>query len=320
MRTVLVTGATGFVGTHLCHQLPIGGWRVRAALHTTLTLPTGIEAIMVGDIGPDTNWTEALTGVDAVVHLAARVHVMREAAADPLTEFRRVNTAGSAHLATEAARAGVRRLVFVSSIKVNGEGRITPYTEADAAAPQDAYALSKWEAERSLMDIAQQTGLEVVILRPPLVYGPAVGGNFLRLLRLADKRWPLPLGLVENRRSLLFVGNLNEAIRTSLEHPAAANQTFLVSDDDALSTPALIRRLAQAMGKTAWLLPVSTDWLRAAGWLLGRSAEVGRLIGSLVVDNTRLRRRLGWQPLFTVNQGLQRTVDWYNAAGKQLFS
>jgi nucleoside-diphosphate-sugar epimerase len=320
MKTVLVTGATGFIGTALCRQLRTCGWWVRATRHSARALPDRVETVEIGDIGPDTAWSEALAGVDAVVHLAARVHVMRETATNPLAEFRRVNTAGSARLAAEAARVGVRRLVFVSSIKVNGEGRTTPYTEADPAAPQDAYALSKWEAERSLMDIAQQTGLEVVILRPPLVYGPAVGGNFLRLLRLANKRWPLPLSLVENHRSLLFVGNLSDAIRACLEHPAAANQTFLVSDDDTLSTPELIRRLTQAMGKTARLLPVPVGWLRATGRLLGRSAEIERLIGSLVVDNTRLRRRLGWQPPFTVDQGLRRTVDGYKAAGKQLLS
>lgn len=285
-------------------------------------MPVGLEAAITGTIDADTVWSEALAGCDAVVHLAARVHVMQDTAADPLREFRTVNTEGTLNLARQAAAAGVRRLVFLSSIKVNGEG-IPPdsagtgpaachaYTESNRPAPADAYAVSKWEAEEGLMAIARTTDLEVVILRPPLVYGPGVGANFLRLIRLAGSGIPLPFGAIDNRRSLLYLGNLVAAISRCLTHPAAANQTYLVSDGEDVSTPDLIGRLAMLMGKRAWLPPMPARLLGLAGGLLGMGPELQRLLGSLVVNSDKIRRELSWQPPISLDAGLAETVRWY---------
>ena len=344
---ILVTGANGFVGKSLCRSLLADGCSVLRALRCgDATLPEGIETAVVGDIGPDTDWRFALTpggngeSVDAVVHLAARVHVMRDGAADPLAEFRKVNVEGTLNLARQAAVAGVRRFVFLSSVKVNGEGFPHPgtepphpgppprggrewsggergvYDEADAPAPQDAYAVSKWEAEQGLAAIAQETGMEVVVLRPPLVYGPGVGGNFLRLLRLVERGVPLPLGAVDNRRSLLYLGNLVDAIALCLAHSAAANRTYLVSDGEDISTSDLIRKLAAQMGRRARLLPVPAALLEWGGRLVGKGAEAQRLLGSLAVDSGRIRSELGWRPPFTLDEGLAETVRGYR--GSQL--
>jgi UDP-glucose 4-epimerase len=268
----------------------------------------GGVACVVGEIGANTGWQRAVDGCDAVVHLAARVHVMRDSAADPLAAFRAVNVDGTLNLARQAAAAGVKRFVFLSSIKVNGEGSEVPYLESDSPAPLDPYAISKWEAEQGLREIAAQTGMEVVILRPPLVYGPGVKANFARLIRAVERGWPLPLGAIDNRRSLLFLGNLVDAIRLCLEHPAAANRTYLLSDGEDVSSAELVRRLAKAMGKPARLLPVPAWAFGLAGRLLGRRQEVARLLGSLTVDSSAIRRELGWVPPYTLDQGLALTV------------
>jgi len=302
-QRVLVTGSNGFVGRSLCPALGAAGFTVRRAVRGG-SLP-GTTA--VGEIGPDTDWHTALADCDSVVHLAARVHVMRDDAADPLAAFRAVNTEGTLNLARQAAAAGVRRLVFVSSIKVNGEGRAAPYTEADPAAPRDAYACSKWEAEQGLWAIAATTGMEVAILRPPLVYGPGVGANFLRILRWVARGWPLPLARVDNRRSLLYLGNLADAIRVCLEHPAAAGKTYLVSDGEDVSTPELIHRLALALGRPARLLALPSAWLRLAAAVSWRGAEIDRLLGSLALDTGAIRRDLDWRPPYTLDQGLTAT-------------
>ena len=244
----------------------------------------------------------------AVVHLAARVHVMRDEASDPLAKFREVNTEGTLNLARQAAQAGVKRFVFVSSIKVNGEGRDAAYRETDSPAPEDTYAISKWEAEQGLQQISQETGLEVVILRPPLVYGPGVKANFRRLLDTVARGWPLPLGAIRNRRSLLYLGNFVDAIRVCVEHPAAAGKTFLVDDGQPVSTPDLIRAVAHAMGRPARLLAVPVDALEFAGALLGKQAAVARLTGSLWVDSSLIRTRLGWTPPYSMAAGLAATV------------
>lgn len=297
---VLVTGANGFVGRALVAGLEADGVAVEAATRQH-----------VGDIGAATDWTAALSGCSTVVHLAARVHVMHDAVSDPLLAFREVNAAGTLNLARQAASENVWRFVYLSSIKVNGEGREEPYRESDNTAPQDLYAISKWEAEQGLRQIERETGMEVVILRPPLVYGPGVKANFLRLLRAVDKGWPLPLGAVENRRSLLYLGNLVDAIQLCLVHPAAAGQTYLLSDGEDVSSPELFRLLARAMGRPSRLLPVPPTWLRLAGWLLGRRAEVDRLLGSLVVDSSLIRQELGWSPPFQLDAGLTETVRHY---------
>ena len=304
---VLVTGANGFVGRALCPVLTAAGQFVRPATRVAPTPGT----VAVGDIGPDTDWRAALGGCSAVVHLAARVHMLRDETADPLAAYRAVNTEGTLNLARQAAAAGVRRLVFVSSIKVNGEGRAAPYSEADPAAPEAPYALSKWEAEQGLWAIARETSMEVVVLRPPLLYGPGVGANFLHLLRAVERGWPLPFGHVHNRRGLLYLGNLVDAIRVCLTHPAAAGKTYLVADAEVVSTPELIRRLARARGRPARLLGVPPAWLYLAARVAGRSAEMDRLLGSLWVDAGAIGRDLGWQPPFHLDQGLAATCrEW----------
>lgn len=305
---VLVTGANGFVGSALAEQLVHYGWAINRA---TRCLIAAKSEISVGDINASTDWFTALSGCDAVVHLAARVHVMHDMTSNPLAAFRAVNVDGTLNLARQAMQAGVRRFVFLSSIKVNGEGREDPYREADAPAPLDAYAISKWEAEQGLRRIERETGMEVVILRPPLVYGPGVKANFQRLLRAVDKGWPLPLGAVKNRRSLLYLGNLVDAIQLCLVHNAAAGQTYLLSDGEDVSSPELVCRLARAMGRPARLLPLPAAWLRLAGGLAGRRDEVERLLGSLVVDSSRIRRELGWSPPFSLDAGLTETAQHY---------
>jgi UDP-glucose 4-epimerase len=302
---VLVTGATGFVGRELCGCLITHGHAVVPVVRKVSGLAG--EAV-VGDIDGATDWTTALNGCDAVVHLAARVHMMRESAQDPLDLYRETNTESTLNLARQAARAGVKRFVFISTIKVNGEGRDEPYRETDVPAPEDAYALSKWEAEQGLHRIAQETGLEIVILRPPLVYGPGVKANFLRLMQTVQKGWPLPLGAIRNRRSLLYLGNFVDAIQVCVEHPAAAGQTFLLDDGEPVSTPDLIRALARAMGRPARLLAVPVGVLELAGALLGKRAAVARLAGSLYVDSSAIRSRLGWTPPFSMEAGVAATV------------
>lgn len=302
---VLVTGATGFVGRALCSDLDAHGFEVVPAVRSKGGLPR--EAV-VGNLDASTDWRAALGGCNAVVHLAARVHVMDDKAPDPLALYRATNTDASLNLARQAARAGVKRFVFISSIKVNGEGRDAPYRETDAPAPEDAYAVSKWEAEQGLWQIAQETGLEVVVLRPPLVYGPGVKANFRRLLDTVARGWPLPLGAIENRRSLLYLGNFVDAIRVCVEHPAAAGQTFLIDDGQPVSTPELIRALARSMGRPARLVAVPVDVLELAAALLGKRTAVSRLRGSLYVDSSAIRTRLGWMPPFSMQQGLEATV------------
>lgn len=311
---ILVTGASGFVGQALCAELLRHGYFVRGAVRQDegrAALQKGCAPVVVGAINAATDWVAALDGCDVVVHLAARVHVMDDKAVDPLAEFRETNTEGTLNLVRQAAQAGVKRFVFISSIKVNGEGRDAAYLETDTPAPADAYAISKWEAEQGLQQIAADTGLEVVVLRPPLVYGPGVKANFLRLMQLVQKGWPLPLGAISNRRSLLYLGNFVDAIRLCVEHPAAAGQTFLLDDGEPVSTPELIRAVAYAMGRPARLLAVPVGVLELAGALLGQRAAVGRLAGSLYVDSSAIRSRLGWVVPYSLQQGLAATVaDW----------
>jgi len=302
---VLITGATGFVGRALCEQLMAAGQAVIPAVRCRAAFP---DEVVVGDIGSSTDWRMALAGCDAVVHLAARVHMMRDDAHDPLALYRETNTEATLNLARQAAQAGVRRFVYISTIKVNGEGRDAPYRETDAPAPEDAYAISKWEAEQGLLRIAADTGLEVVILRPPLVYGPGVKANFLRLMQLVKKGWPLPLAAIRNRRSLLYLGNFVDAIRLCVEHPAAAGQTFLLDDGEAVSTPELIRAVAQAMVRPARLLGVPVRVLEFMGALLGKRAAVARLTGSLWVDSSFIRSRLNWTQPYSMEAGLAATA------------
>jgi nucleoside-diphosphate-sugar epimerase len=309
---VLVTGANGFVGRELCEELLRRRHSVRAGVRGNPS-NGGCPTVAIGDIGPDTNWTAALQGVDTVIHLAARVHVMNDDASDPLAEFRRTNTAGTEHLARCAAAAGVKRLVYVSSIKVNGEETSGDrrYTELDVPQPQDPYGLSKWEAEQTLHEVARGNGLEIVIVRPPLVYGPAVKGNFIQMMRVVARGVPLPFATLQNQRDLLYVGNLADALIACATHPAAAGQTYLLCDGEPVSTAQLLRNLAQALAVPSRLFPFPPSVLKLAGKLSGRSAQLDRLLGSLKVDSGKIRRELNWTPPFTLQQGLQATADWY---------
>ena len=311
---ILVTGATGFVGHCLCKKLLAEGWTVRGTLlpdETLAALPPDVEPALVEPLGPDTPWQHALTGVDTVVHLAARVHIMDDPASDPFTEFRKVNTEGTVRLAAEAARCGVKRLVFISSIKVNGEETDTPYTEESPAKPADPYGISKWEAEQALRQIETKTGLEVVIVRPTLLYGPGVKANFLKMMQTIQCGIPLPFASITNQRSLLYVGNLADALATCVTHPAAAGKTYLVSDGTDVSTPELIRQTAAALAVPARLLPFPVSLMRLAGKLTGKNGAVNRLTGSLTVDSSKIRRELGWVPPFTMEEGLKETAEWF---------
>ena len=309
-RMILVTGATGFVGSTV-HEALNGRTVCRALRQAAVDALPG--DVVVGDIGPGTDWRAALQGIDCVVHLAARTHVLQEDTADPLAAYRRINVEATRRLAQQAAAAGVRRFVFLSSIKVNGETTGDhPFTRNDTPQPQDAYGISKREAEDALRQIGTDTGMEIVILRPPLVYGPGVKGNFLRLLQAIARGMPLPLASIHNRRSLVYVGNLADAIITCMDTPAAAGKTYLVSDGEDVSTPALIRKLAAALGKSSRLLPCPPALLHFGAALLSKRAAMMRLTGSLTVDASALRQELGWQPRYSLDQGLTATAQWYH--------
>ena len=310
MLKILVTGANGFVGCALCREAMVRGMTVRGITRTPCDLPAGVGNLVVGRIDDGTNWREVLTGCEVVIHLAARVHVMHDTAADPLTAFRVVNVEGTLSLARQAAAAGVKRFVFISSVKVNGEFTQTgqAFAETDTSNPQDAYGQSKHEAEQGLRQLAADTGMEVVIIRPPLVYGPGVKANFAALMRAVQRGWPLPLGAVHNQRSLVALDNLVDLIVTCLKHPAAANQTFLVSDGEDVSTTELLRRMGQAMGRPARLIPVPASWLKLAAALVGKPDVAQRLCGSLQVDISKTRQLLGWSPPVSVDEGLRRAA------------
>jgi nucleoside-diphosphate-sugar epimerase len=314
MTRVLVTGATGFVGRTFCEVLSQAGHTVRAALRAARPMPAGVsEAAIVGDIGAQTDWRAALLGVDLVVHLAARAHVIHDSPANAALYYE-TNAEGTRRLAESAAEASVGRFVYLSSVKVNGEATLDkPYTAADEPFPQDDYGKSKWLAEQRLAQLAGRNGMATVIVRSPLVYGPGVRANFLRLMRIVDKEWPLPLGAVENERSMVSIWNLCDFLATVSSHPAAQNRTWMVSDGDDLSTPELIRRIGRAMGRRVRLLPIPAALLKLMGRLAGQKAEMDRLCGSLAVDVTQTRRELGWSPLLTVDEGIARTVQWYTS-------
>lgn len=322
---VLVTGASGFVGAALVSRLSAEHVSCVAAVRRQeATRFEGVTQVVTGDLSAQTSWRQALNGVDVVVHLAARVHVMRDAAADPLAEFRRVNVQGTLHLARQAAATGVRRFVFISSVKVNGEETHAthsgprpscakgPFRADSVPAPQDLYGISKMEAEQGLREIGAQTGMAVVIIRPPLVYGPGVTANFQAMMRWLVRGVPLPLGnIMHNRRSLVALDNLVDLIETCITHTAAANQTFLVSDGEDLSTTDLLRRMGQALGKPARLLPVPPALLKLGALLLGKSEMAQRLCGSLQVDISKTRQLLGWSPPVSVDEGLRKAAEGY---------
>ena len=324
-KSILVSGASGFVGQALCAELLKRGHSVRAALRS----PSGFnvascETTKVSDIAENTSWIDALRDINTVIHLAARVHVMKDSSADPLAEFLKVNLHGTVNLVEQAARAGVKRLIYVSSVKVNGERTLSSnsalaggncgrgaFTESDRPNPQDPYAVSKWHAEQALQRIAQETGLEVVIVRPPLVYGPGVKGNFIRLLAAINRGIPLPLAGARNARSLIYVGNLVDALITCATHPAAAGQTYLVSDGHGVSTAELVKKIAHALGHPDRSFYLPPALLRAAAVLLGRADQVDRLFDSLCVNDSKIRGELSWLPPYSMEQGLRETANWF---------
>jgi nucleoside-diphosphate-sugar epimerase len=309
---VSITGATGFVGGALAAKLvAVLGIEVLALTRQepVHTLP-GVQYERLEDFLTETDWRQVMAGVKSLVHLAARVHVMHDKVVEPLSAFRAVNVEGTLNLARQAAAAGVKRFVFISSVKVNGEatqpGRA--FTESLTPNPQDAYGQSKQEAEQGLRQLSADTGMEVVIIRPPLVYGPSVKANFAALMRAVQRGLPLPLGAVHNQRSLVGLDNLVDFIVTCITHPQAANQTFLVSDGQDLSTTELVRGMAQAAGVPARLLPVPVWALQAGATLLGKGDAVQRLCGNLQVDISKARSLLGWVPPVSVEDGLRRAM------------
>jgi nucleoside-diphosphate-sugar epimerase len=311
---IIVTGANGFVGRATCANLCDAGHDVIALVRRqggcVAHEPRVYEVVIADDnFASIAAGTTALPPADALVHLAARVHVMKDKAGDPLGEYRAVNVEGSLNVARAAFRAGVKRLVFVSSIKALGEGEPSrPWREDDVPAPADPYGVTKLEAERALAGFGREHAMQVVILRPPLVYGPGVRANFEQLMKAVERGVPLPLGAIDARRSMVFAGNLADAIRFVATRAEPTEGAFHVTDGDDLSVAQMIRALAVAFDKPARLLPVPVSWLRAAGALTGRSAQVDRLTSPLRMDSTRLRNGLGWTPPTPVADGIARTV------------
>jgi len=312
MNNILQTGATGFVGGAVLNRLTAERDDITAAVRKPQTdLPANARKVIVPDLDVGTDWLEALEACSVVIHSAARVHVMNDQSADPLAEFRKTNVDGTLNLARQAAASGVKRFIFISSIKVNGEGTAPgkPYTAFDTPAPQDPYGVSKMEAEQGLRETAQQTGMEVVVIRPVLVYGPGVKANFRSMMNWLNKGVPLPLGAIHNKRSLVSLDNLVDLIATCIDHPAAANQTFLVSDGEDLSTSEMLRRMAGALGKPARLLPVPAVMLECGATLLGKRAVAQRLCGSLQVDIRHTCETLNWSPPVSVDEGFRAAAS-----------
>ncbi len=313
---VLVTGASGFVGRALCRSLADQGHQVTAAVRSKNTdvIEGAHRTCIIGEIGPETNWSSALAGQVAIYHLAARAHVMTETLSDPEPLYRQINVEGTKALLKQAKASGVRRLIFLSSVKVNGESTDTnPYTEAMPAAPEDAYGRTKKDAEDL---VRREPELAPTIMRSPLVYGPGVKGNFLKLLGLSHRAWPLPFGSIENKRSLIYLENLVDALSLVLQDERSYGQTYLVDDGRALSTPELIRSVSLALGRPSFLIPFPLYLLKLAGALSGRSALIDRLCGSLQIDSHKIRQQLGWKPPFSVEQGLEITAEWFQNQSK----
>lgn len=310
--TVLLTGASGFVGKAVLKTAQQRSMKIRPVFRSMDSAKGHPEAVLVSGLDGAADWSQALQGIDVVFHVAARAHIMREEALDPLVEYRRVNVEGSLNLARQAAAAGVRRFVFISSIKVNGEATVPsrPFTADDAPAPEDAYGLSKAEAEAQLKQVAQETGMEVTIIRPPLIYGPGVKGNFASLVRWVHRGLPLPLGgVTHNRRSLVGLDNLVDLILVCADHPKAANQTFLISDGDDLSTTELLKRIGNALRRPARLLWVPAGAISFMAGLVGKKVISQRLLGSLQVDINKTCEMLDWKPSVGVDEGLRRAVE-----------
>jgi nucleoside-diphosphate-sugar epimerase len=317
---IFITGATGFIGSALSHGLLEAGHPVRGVIRPSTGVPqwatlesANLEWVVLHDRSTERETNEALQGVQIVVHLAARVHVMVDDAFNPLQEFRRMNVDWTERLARAAASQGVHRFVYLSSIKVNGEQTVVPFSEQDPPKPRDPYGGSKWEAEQALARVSTQTGMETVVVRSPLVYGPGVRGNFLQLLNILRQGIPLPLAGIRNQRSLVYLGNLVDALTRCIHDPRAAGRTYLVSDGEDLSTPELVRRLSVAMGSSVCLWSCPTSFLYWMGQVVGKREMIDRLVGSLQVNSSKIQTELDWHPPFTVDAGLSETAVWFRA-------
>ena len=323
MKTILVTGATGFIGCHLLPVLHQQGWQTTAAVRDDFRQPLSIpiKTIKVGEIDDMTDWQEALLGIDTVIHLAGRAHILHETISNPEAAFIKVNTKGTINLVKQSLKAGVKHFIFVSSIHAMAAESDDILNENSPCHPDSPYGRSKLQAEQALINLAKDSNMTWTIIRPTLVYGPGNPGNMDRLMKLIKRGLPLPFGAIKNRRSFVFVGNLVAAIITCLDHPNAANQIFLISDNQAVSTPQLIRLITQQIQQPCQLLPVPTTLLRFLGYL-GDSLEsitgknlpfntysIDRLLGSLTVDSSHIQKTLDWQPPFTLEQGLAQTIQ-----------
>ena len=315
MTKILITGATGFIGRALFENL---NSKKKYLVHLSTRINQeklfqGVKTFNTGEIDFNTNWKDALDGVDCIVHCAARAHMTEKKQTVSFNAYRKINVDGTRNLANQAVAIGIKRFIFLSSIKVNGEGKIASksFKYNDIPQPTDAYGISKWEAEQALLEISKQTGLEVVIIRPPLVYGEGVKGNFLRLLDLVYKQMPLPFAKINNLRSFIALDSLIDLIICCIDHPKARGKTFLVSDGEDLSTLDLIRKLSKFMNKSPRLFQVPQLIIQLIGRLVGKSSEVKRLLGSLRVDNSYTREILGWSPTLSLDESLEKTVRWY---------
>jgi len=310
---ILITGANGSIGRALCERMLGENFRVHGAIRPgkASLLPEGVEVAHIDSVDGDTDWKNTLEGVNTVVHLAAHVHIMKDSSSNPFAEYHKVNVMGSERLALTAAEYGVKLFIFMSSIKVNGEENVRAYKEEDAPAPKDSYGISKMQAEKRIKQIAADSGMDLVILRPPLVFGPGVKANFLELMKIVDKGTPLPLAKVDNRRSFIYIENLVDAVLTCIKHSGSAGQTYFISNDEDVSTSELIRKIASALNKPARLFPFPKLLLFILGRLIGKGPVVDRLIGSLTVDISKIKQDLGWIPPFTMEYGLQKTAEWY---------
>jgi nucleoside-diphosphate-sugar epimerase len=309
---VLITGANGFVGNALVKQLLDDNVEVSGAVRSTDSiLPDGVGRFVIPDILNEAYWDTILEGVNVVIHLAARVHVMNDDAFDPLTEFRKVNHDVTLKLATMASDAGVARFIYLSSIGVNGDKSASPFSELDEPSPHNDYAVSKYEAEHSLLALGRSTDIEVVIIRPPLVYGPNAPGNFASLIKWVNKSFPMPFGAIYNQRSFVALDNLVSFIIHCIEHPKAANEIFLISDGEDVSTMTLLQKVAKSMDKQARLIPIPISWMTFAAKLIGKEALANRLFGSLQVDSSKAKNLLGWKPVITMDEQLKKTAGAY---------
>ena len=314
MNRILITGASGFVGRAVCKLLRDSGYSLSGTTSNVEQKigPENIPLYYIPAIGPDTDWSGPVAGADAIVHLAARVHFTNSRSLDTLSEHRRANRDATKQLAKAAAVAGVNRLVFISTVKVNGEVTIgQPFSEEDIPSPDDPYGISKWEAEQALQEVSENTGLQIVILRVPLVYGPYVKGNFLKLIQVCSRFRLMPFGAISNQRSLIYVGNLASAIKTSLDHPAAVGKTFLVCDRQDISTPNLMRQINGSLGLKIWLISLPRWLIEGIGIVVGRTESISKLTDSLQVDSSLIEKELGWFPPYTMQEGLNETAQWY---------